>query len=83
MMIHTSLTTILCALFFAIDATNDESTAPDLFGNTLNVEDDTTDDYFEQFALAALFDEHEQVIRTFGEYDDVDLDIGPLNELSD
>ena len=74
---------ILYALFFAIDATNDEPTSPDLFGNTLNREDDTTDDYFEQLALGALFDEHGQVMRTFGEYEDTDFDIGPLNELSD
>ena len=74
---------ILYALFFAINATNDEPTSPDLFGNTLNREDDTTDDYFEQLALGALFDEHERVMLTFGEYENTDFDIGPLNELSD
>ena len=83
MMIFTSTTfLVLTHLFYAIDATNDVPTITfDPYTNSTEQMHDDDMDYWNQMAIGALYDENDDIIRTFGEFDEFDPDIGPLDEL--
>merc|ERR1719387_2374047 len=72
----------LLFLFCLCVGTTDQNEPMDIDpSNALNSSMFEVDEYLQQIILGELVDSHGDVVRNFGDFDDIDVDIGPLDEL--